>query len=93
MALINCKIELKLQWIKHCVLAATVLSNVDTNSNNIIFDIKDTKLCFPVITSTKTIKNCRNFSAKDLKEQCIGMNIKQKVRIKIQQMNIDIFPN
>ena len=42
MALINCKIELKLQWTKHCVLAATVLNNADTNSNNIIFDIKDT---------------------------------------------------
>ena len=30
---------------------------------------------------------------KDLKDQFIGMNIKQKVRIKICQMNLDIFPN
>ena len=28
---------------------------------------------------------------KNLKDQFIGMNIKQEVRIKIQQMNIDIF--
>ena len=30
---------------------------------------------------------------KKSKDQFIGMNIKQKVRIKIQQMNIDIFSN
>ena len=28
-----------------------------------------------------------------MKDQCIGMNIKQKVRIKIRQINIDIFLN
>ena len=33
------------------------------------------------------------FLAKDLKYQFIGMNRKQKVIIKIQQMNIDIFSN
>ena len=41
----------------------------------------------------KTIKNYQNFLVKDLKDQFIGMSIKQKVRIKIQQMNIDIFSN
>ena len=35
----------------------------------------------------------KDFLAKDLTEQFIGMNIKQKVRIKIQQMNVDIFLN
>ena len=30
---------------------------------------------------------------KDLKDQFIGMNIQQKLRIKIQQMNIDVFSN
>ena len=39
------------------------------------------------------IKNYENISAKDLKDQLIGMNIKQKVRIKIQQMDTDIFFN
>ena len=33
----------------------------------------------------------KDFLAKDLTEQFIGMNIKQKVKIKIQQMNRDIF--
>ena len=41
----------------------------------------------------KTIKSCQNVLAKDLKEQYIGMNIKQKVIIKIQNMNVDIFLN
>ena len=38
----------------------------------------------------KIIKNYQNLLAKDLKDLFIGINIKQKVRIKIQQMNIDI---
>ena len=38
-----------------------------------------------------TLKNYQNFLVKDLKDQFIGVNIKQKVRIKIQEMNIDIF--
>ena len=41
----------------------------------------------------KTIKNCQKVLAKDLKVEFIEMNTKQKVRIKIQQMNTDIFVN
>ena len=41
----------------------------------------------------KTIKNCQNVLAKDLKDKFIGMNIKEKVRTLIQQMNVDIFLN
>ena len=41
----------------------------------------------------KTKKNYQNFIAKELKDQCIGMNIQQKVRIKIWQANRDIFFN
>ena len=41
----------------------------------------------------KTIKNCQNVLAKDLKDKFIGMNIKQKVRTLIQQMNVGIFLN
>ena len=39
----------------------------------------------------KTIKYYQNVLAKDLKD--IGINIKQKVRVKIQKMSIDIFSN
>ena len=38
-----------------------------------------------------TIKYYQNFLAKDLKD--IGINIKQKVRVKIQKMSIDTFSN
>ena len=56
--------------------------------------IKDTKLYFPVVTlSTRDNQKLSNFLAKDLKDQFIGMNLKQKVGIKIDQMNIDIFSN
>ena len=43
--------------------------------------------------SKKTIKNYKQFLVKNLKDQFIGMNIKQKVRIKIRQMNKYIFSN
>ena len=42
--LINCKVELKLIWTKHCVLSAA------GNNDNIIFTIKDKKLYVPVVT-------------------------------------------
>ena len=70
----------------------TVNDNNNDNPNRTIYTIKDTKLYVPVVTlSLKTTKNYRNFLASDLKDQYIGMTIKQKVRIKIQNMNIDIF--
>ena len=43
--------------------------------------------------SKKTIKNYKQFLVKNLKDQFIGMNIKQKTRIKIRQMNKYIFSN
>ena len=60
--------------------------NVNDNRNNITFSVKETKLYVSVVP----------LSAKDvphylLKDQFIEVNTKQKVRIKIQQMNIDIF--
>ena len=44
MSLINCNAELKLKWTKYCVLAWNVTENFDSNPNNIIFIIRDTKL-------------------------------------------------
>ena len=92
--LINWKVELKLKCSKCCVLPAAGNDNTSANLDNIIFTIKDTKLYVPVVTvQQKTIENYQNFLAMDLKDQFIGMNIKQKVIIKIQQMHIDIFSN
>ena len=46
MPLINCKVELKLRWTKHCVLSVAVIDNANGNNddNNITFTIKDTEL-------------------------------------------------
>ena len=69
-----------------------MMNNVVFGTNNIIFTIKDTKLYVPVVTlSVKRNQKLSNFLANDLKDQCNGMNIKQKVRIKIRKTSIDIF--
>ena len=40
----------------------------------------------PVVTLSA--KDNQNFLANDLKDQLIGINVKQNVKLKIQQMNI-----
>ena len=73
------------------VLVAAGADN--TNPNN-IFTIKNTKLHVPVITLlAKNNQKLSKLLTKGLKNQCIRMNIKPKVRIKIQQTSIDIFLN
>ena len=44
MPLINCKIELKLKWVMHCVLGSGSVDNDNANSNNVIFTIKKHKI-------------------------------------------------
>ena len=69
----------------------TVNDNTNGNHRRIILNVKDTKLYLPVVVlSAKGNQNYQNFLTKDLKDQIIGVNIKQKVRIKLQQMSIDI---
>ena len=43
MSLINCKVELKLRWRKHYVLALAGVESNDVNFENIIFTTKNTK--------------------------------------------------
>ena len=94
MPLIIWKVELKRKWTKYCVLTAAGADYANVNSNNIILTIKDTKLHVFVVTyHQETIKNYQNFLVKDLKDQFIEMNIKQKMRIQILQMNVDTFLN
>ena len=50
MPLIHCKAESKLKWTKDFVLAAVGVNNVDADSNNINFTIKDTNLYVPILT-------------------------------------------
>ena len=49
MQLINCNMELKIRWIKHCVLPVAGTNNANGNDDDIIFTIKDTKLYVPVV--------------------------------------------
>ena len=95
MLLINCKAELKIKRANHCVLLGNDNDNDYANfNNNNIFTMKGTKLYTPLsLYWQETIKAWQNFLAEDLKDQCIEMNIKQNVRIKIQQMSINIFSN
>ena len=64
MPMINCKVELKLKWMNHCVWSLI------GNDNDDGFTIKDTELYVPAVT----------LSAKDnqnLNDQCIGIIIKK----------------
>ena len=94
MPLINCTLELKRKWTKYCVLSVANNENKineDANANNIIFTIKNTKLYVLVVTlSAKINQKLSNLLAKDLKDRFIGINIKEKVIIKIQQMNLNL---
>ena len=94
MPLINCILELKRKWTKYCVLSVGNNENKineDADANNIIFTIKNTKLYVLVVTlSAKINQKLSNLLAKDLKDRFIGINIKEKVIIKIQQMNLNL---
>ena len=96
MSMINWKVELKLRWTKHCFLSVLGIANNgdgDANDDN-IWSIKGTKLNVPVITLlAKATKNDCSFLPKDLKDQCIEMNIKQKVKLKIRKISIDFLLN
>ena len=46
---INCNVELKVRWMKHCALAGAGVENDNADSNNNIFTNEDTKLYVPVV--------------------------------------------
>ena len=70
-------------------MSATRTNNADANPDNIIFAVKDTKLYVPVVTlSERNNQILSKLFSKDLNNQFIGMNIKQKVKIKTRQMKI-----
>ena len=52
--LINCKVELKLIWTNHCILAIGNIwcYNDDDAISNITFTVKDSKLYVPLVTSS-----------------------------------------
>ena len=68
MPLINCKVEVKLRWTKHCVSSALGSENGNANadSDKCFFTIKDTNLNVPAVTKSPKDNHCQNFLAKDL---------------------------
>ena len=71
--LINCKVELKLEWAKCCFFSVVGNENnihESTNANDIIFTIKDTNLYVPVVTlSARCNKKLSKLLSKGLKNQ------------------------
>ena len=91
MPLINCKIKLNLTWKKECVLSTDNDADADSDANNPVFIINDTKLYVLVVTLSKEdnkdfIKILLNNKIKVFKDLFIGMNIKQKNKMKMQML-------
>ena len=94
MPFISWKVELKLQWTENCVLAVAGKMIMLMPILVILFLISKTQNNYMSLQShyqQKTTKNYQNILVKGLKNQFIGMNIEQKVRIKIQHNNKDIY--
>ena len=84
--------ELKLKYIKYCVLSAAGAGNANANPNNIIFTIKDTNLYVHVVTlSTKVNQKLSKLFIKGFERSVYWNEHKTKSETKIKQMNIDIF--
>ena len=62
--------------MNHFALASASTENADVYSDNNIFTIKGTKVYVPAFTLLA--EDNQDFLAKRLKDQSIGMNIKQK---------------
>ena len=50
MLLVICKVELKLRWIKHCVLSISSTDSANGKVGSIIFTMKETNLYVSVVT-------------------------------------------
>ena len=52
MPLMNCKVELKLEWTKYCTLSVAGNENdiINNSANNKISTIKNTKLYVPIVS-------------------------------------------
>ena len=79
---------------KYCVLNVAAADNNDANSNNIIFTIKGTKLYVPFAALlAKDNQKLSNTFSKIFERSVYWNEYKQRVRIKIPQINIDTFSN
>ena len=81
MALINCKLVLKLKWTKFCVLSTNGIDNVNDNynANNVIFTIKGKKVYIPVATfSTRDNQKLSKILGKGFKRSVYWNEYKPK---------------
>ena len=88
MLLINCKVEL----MKHCVLYVAGTDNTNADDNTTLLSKTQNDMSLSSLDQQKTIKNYLKFTSKDLKDQCIRINVKN-VRIKAWQINRNISSN
>ena len=77
MLLMNCKVEL----MKHCVLHIAGTDNTNADDNTTLLSKTQNDMSLSSLDQQKTIKNYLKFTSKDLKDQCIRINVKN-VRIK-----------
>ena len=89
---INCKVELSgrrtafyLELVLKMLILILIILFLLSQTQNYTF--------LSSLQQQKSIKNHQNFLAKDLEDQNIGINIKEKIRIKTRQINIDISSN
>ena len=77
--MINCKVELKGKWDKHCVLAGADKDNTDANLDNIIFTCKETKLYVHLVTlSSKDNQEISKFLRKGFERSVYENEYKTK---------------
>ena len=77
----NCKQELILKWIKYCALSGggNDNANADDQSDHIIFDIKDTKMHFTIVTlSAKDNRKLSKVLSKGFKRSIYWNEYKKK---------------
>ena len=74
-------------------MSATVNDNTNGNLDNIVYTIKDTNSCVPIVTLSA--RDNQNLSKRPSTgfERSVYWNEHKKMRIKVRQMNIDIFSN
>ena len=76
-------------------MSSAAADSYNANSDNTVFNIKDTKFYVPVVTlSAKDYQKLSKLLSKGFERSVYwNENKKQKMRIKIQQMNVDVFSN
>ena len=92
MSLINCKVHLKLKWSNYCVLSAAGNDNANGSDDNIIFTIKDTKLCVPIVTlSARDNQKLTKLLSKEFERSVCCNEYKTKSENRNATNGLDIF--